>query len=399
MSAEREGSNERGHKLTQLCIERALPSGARHVLLALKNYEGKDLIASPSVDRIAHDCAMQRRTVSAALTQLTKSDLIEVMVPRRGGASAQYRLIDTSGLPRRTFGTLPTRWSPKTMGTQTHHGEDPTMGTQTHHGEDPTMGTQTHHGEDPTMGTQTHHGEDPTMGTQTHRHGVPNAPAMGCQTHPKDGLKDGLKKSLAVGEPPAEKNFDHPPGEGLGDPEPEPRPGGRGEQKALLGRTEPTRPAPARVRRTPDRKKAAKTVTDRKYTFDLSALAKAFTSGAQERGALGALDKSLFTRLWAVVAALEEHQRDLSHVRLAGEYMRAHPYVSPVGAIGWDTIARGGWLLSRIDAAVQWDAAGRKSDRKQAPPQMPPRAPYKKDAFKDVLARDTAMRGARGSGQ
>jgi hypothetical protein len=141
-------------------------------------------------------------------------------------------------------------------------------------------------------------------------------------------------------------------------------------------------------KRAPERKAAkTATATERKRAFTLEALAEAFTAGAQERAALGAIDKSLLTRLWRVVDAIDGAKRNLGHVRLAGEYMRMHPFERPAGTIGWDTIAQAGWLLCRIDAAIKWDAGGRQAGARHVSQQTQQQPHYRASGFGEIDAR------------
>jgi len=109
---------------------------------------------------------------------------------------------------------------------------------------------------------------------------------------------------------------------------------------------------------------------ERKHAFTLKELADAFVSGAQERAALGAVDKSLLNRLYRVIDAVDDAKRDLGHVHLTGEFMRAHPFARPAGTIGWDTIAQAGWLVCRIDAAIKWNDAGRPATKGSGQPAL-----------------------------
>ncbi len=104
----REGSGTRGHKLLALCIRAGLPQSARHVCLLLHGcYENEYRIVSPSIDRIADDCAVKRKTARKAISQLVQASILEVLAPRNGGEATRYRLVDTSEMPKRIFGALP----------------------------------------------------------------------------------------------------------------------------------------------------------------------------------------------------------------------------------------------------------------------------------------------------
>lgn len=106
-------------------------------------------------------------------------------------------------------------------------------------------------------------------------------------------------------------------------------------------------------------KRAKKPPAERKHAFTPAELATAFTAGAEARAALGPIDQSFLHRIYRVIDSVAESKRDLNHIRLAGEFTKAHPFEKPAGIITWKVIAEAGWLMCRIDAALKWAESGK----------------------------------------